>query len=230
MTKIGTFFRAAILLAMTGLVASCSSAPPVVQTGPDAETTFDGLVRVNNTSMDKVWVRPGIDLDSYSKVMPVIAETRYASVRSTSTSVARKTGQTNFALTDEEKVRFQASVGEIFLAEFAKSQKFQLTDQPGEDVLLLKVELLDVASRVPPQDVGRETIYVRVVGDAGLLLELYDSRSNEVLARASDKREFKYSGDRMQMSLPGMNEAQVRRGLESWARILVAGLDSLKTQ
>ena len=112
----------------------------------------------------------------------------------------------------------------------AKSQKFQLADQPGEDVLLVKVELLDVASRVPPQDAGRETVYVRIIGDANLLLELYDSNSNEVLARATDSREFKYPGDRMQMSIRGLNEAQVKRGLEAWASILVTGLDSMKTQ
>jgi len=180
--------------------------------------------------MNKVWVRPDIDLNSYSKVMPVIAETRYASVRSTSVSVARKMGQDNFALSDDEKMRFQAAVNEIFLAEFAKSQKFQLVDQPGEDVLLVKVELLDVASSVPPQNLGRETIYVRKIGEAGLLLELYDSQSNQVLARASDKREFKYPGDRMELSISGMNANQVKRGLEAWARLMVAGLDSMKTE
>lgn len=229
MTK-GTIYRAVLILTMAGMVTACSSAPPTMQTGPDAETTFDGLVRVDNASMEKVWVRPGIDLNSYGKVMPVIAETRYASVRSTSTSVARKTNQTNFALTDEEKARFQSLVGEVFLAEFAKSQKFELTDQPGEDVLLVKVELLDVASRVPPQEAVRETVYVRIIGDANLVLELYDSTSNQVLARASDSREFKYPGDRMQMSIRGMNESQVRRGLEAWAGILVTGLDSMKTR
>ncbi len=84
MTKKRTFFRAAILLTIAGLGAGCSSAPPAMQTGPDAETTFDGLVRVDNTSMDKVWVRPDIDLNSYSKIMPVIADTQYASARSIS--------------------------------------------------------------------------------------------------------------------------------------------------
>ncbi|MCW8846521.1 MAG: DUF3313 domain-containing protein [Gammaproteobacteria bacterium] len=225
-----TRFRTAALLVVAGLTGACASSPPSIQTGPDAETTFDGLVRVNNTSMNKVWVRPDIDLNSYSKVMPVIAETRYASVRSTSVSVARKMGQDNFALSDDEKMRFQAAVNEIFLAEFAKSQKFQLVDQPGEDVLLVKVELLDVASSVPPQNLGRETIYVRKIGEAGLLLELYDSQSNQVLARASDKREFKYPGDRMELSISGMNANQVKRGLEAWARLMVAGLDSMKTE
>ena len=225
-----TRFRTAVLLVVAGLTGACASSPPSIQTGPGAETTFDGLVRVDNTSMDKVWVRPDIDLNSYSKVIPVIAEIQYASARSVSRSMAMRTNQENFPMSDEEKQRFESAVREVFTAEFAKSQKFQVVDQPGDDVLMVRLELLDVRSTVPPEGMGPGQTYVRSVGDAGLVVELYDSQSKQILARAADRREFDYPGDRVQMTSRGMNESQVKRGLEAWARLMVTGLDSMKTQ
>jgi len=224
-----TRFGTVALLVVAGLTGACASSPPSIQTGPDAETTFDGLVRVDNTSMSKVWVRPDIDLNSYTKVLPMVAEIQYMSAKETSNAIARRSGQTNFALTDQEKERFATVVDEIFLAEFAKSQKFQLTDKPGNDVLMVKMELIDVASRIPPEGIGREEIYVRTIGEAGLVVQLYDSESKQILARAADRREFSFPGDQIQRSTPGLNKSQVKRGLETWARLMVEGLDSLKT-
>lgn len=225
-----TRFRTAALLVVAGLTGACASSPPSIQTGPDAETTFDGLVRVDNTSMKQVWVRPDIDLNSYSKIMPVIAETQFASAPSVSRAMAMRTNQENFPMSDEEKQRFESAVREVFTAEFAKSQKFQSVDQPGEGVLMVRLELLDVKSKVPPEGMGPGQTYVRSVGDAGLVVELYDSQSKQILARAADRREFDYPGDRIQLTSRGMNQAQVKRGLETWARIMVAGLDSMKTE
>ncbi|MCJ7659371.1 MAG: DUF3313 domain-containing protein [Anaerolineales bacterium] len=225
-----TLSRAAALLAIASLTAACASSPPSIQTGPDAETTFDGLVRVDNTSMKQVWVRPDIDFNSYSKIMPVIAETQYASARSVSRAMAMRTNQESFPMSDEEKQRFESAAREVFTAEFAKSQKFQVVDQPGEDVLTVRIELLDVRSTVPPEGMGPGQTYVRSVGDAGLVVELYDSQSKQILVRAADRREFDYPGDRVQLTSRGMNEAQVKRGLEAWGRLMVGGLDSMKTQ
>jgi hypothetical protein len=161
----------------------------------------------------------------------VVTEVQFAPAKNVSKSMAWRSGQDNFPLSDEEKERFQKAATEIFLAEFAKSTRFQLTDQPGDDVLVLKVVLLDVASRVPPDNTtGRTDVYLKSVGDAGLVLELYDSRSKQILARAADYKEFTYPGDRMQRSIRGMDEAQVKRGLEAWGRLMVNGLDSMKTQ
>ena len=51
-----------ILLSMLVVAACSNSTGPALQTGDDAELTHDGLVRVDNTIMDSVWARPGIDL------------------------------------------------------------------------------------------------------------------------------------------------------------------------
>ncbi len=55
-------------LAMSLLLLSASiQAAPRVQTGPDAELTFDGLHRVDKTRMDAARVKPDLDLTPYEK-------------------------------------------------------------------------------------------------------------------------------------------------------------------
>ena len=60
---------AAALAVAVSLAAGCAGRTPTIQTGPGAETTFDGLVRVDNTTMSKVWVREDINLSAYDKLM-----------------------------------------------------------------------------------------------------------------------------------------------------------------
>lgn len=208
-------------------VTACASPAPAIQTGPGAETTFDGLVAVDNTALSKVWVRPGIDINGYTKVLPVITGVQYAAAREYRGNMSLRSSEKNFPMSDDEKERFEKAVNEIFHEEFSKSGKFEMTDQPGDDVLLVRVEILDVASMVPPDAPGQK-IYVRTLGEAGLVLEVYDSKEKQILARAADRREFSFPGDQIRMTSRGLNESQVKNGLRSWARVLVNGLDSMK--
>lgn len=223
----GNVLRAAGALLIAATLTACASPAPAIQTGPGAETTFDGLVAVDNTALSKVWVRPGVDLNGYAKVLPVITGVQYAAVPEYKGNITLRKSEKYFPMSDAEKERFEAAANEIFLEEFAKSTKFELTDQPGDDVLLIRVEILDVASMVPPEAPGQR-IYVRSVGEAGLVLEVYDSKEKQILARAADRREFSFPGDRIRMTSRGLTETQVRTGLRGWARVLVNGLDSMK--
>ena len=223
----GKFMRAATLFAIAAALGACSSQPPTVQSGPEAETTFDGLVRVDNSVLSKVWVRPGVDMSGYTKLLPVITNIQYAAARDYRGNMSLRSGQDNFPMSDAEKERFEKAANEVFLEEFAKSQKFALTDQLGDDVLFIRVEILDVTSMVPPEGPGQR-FYVRTIGEAGLVLEVYDSKEKQILARAADRRAFNFPGDQIRMTSRGITEAQVKNGLRAWARTLVSGLDSVK--
>ena len=67
------------LVAVTCLLVACAP-QPTMQEGPDAEVTFDGLVRIDNSRMQRAWAKPGIDLSLYTKILPVAAEIQYRSV------------------------------------------------------------------------------------------------------------------------------------------------------
>ena len=50
--------------------AGCSSASPTIQTGEDAEVSFDGLHKVDNARFRSSWADPDIDFSRYSKIIP----------------------------------------------------------------------------------------------------------------------------------------------------------------
>lgn len=63
----------AIALCLSAYALTTDAAPkaPRIQTGPDAEVSFDGLHRVDDSVMDMAWVIPTLDLTGYNKLIVV---------------------------------------------------------------------------------------------------------------------------------------------------------------
>lgn len=216
------------ILLMSAMLVGCTSTP-TIQTGPDAEVTYDGLTRVDNTVMDAAWKLADIDLSGYTKVKLLGAgiEFRHATgPTSGSTSSMRRSGQSEFPLDESQQERLRQTITDAFTAEMSNSERFELVDTLGPDTLLVRGVLLDVVSRVPPDRIGRSRIYLSSVGEATLVLELRDSVTFGILARAVDRRAAARSG----ASIPSntvSNWAEVRRLANLWARRFRVGLESL---
>ena len=115
---------------------------------------------------------------------------------------------------------------EAFLEELGKSKHFEIVSEPGPDVLLIRGGLLDVVSYVPPDPVGtRSSVYLSRVGEATLVLELRDSITEAILARAVDRRAAEKAGPSLQYSSPVTNIADVRRVARTWGALLTERLD-----
>src|SRR5210317_778044 len=109
------------LLGVWALAGVASAAAPQIQTGQGAETTFDGLTRVDNTIMDAVWVRPDIDLRGFRKVLFVPVGVSYRDVEPSDPTTAlrrstrsRTTELREFQLDEETKAFFEAEIGAAF--------------------------------------------------------------------------------------------------------------------
>ncbi len=233
MNKIQLVATCALLAAFTG----CTTAPQF-QSGPDAEVTHDGLTKVDNTALDAVWARTDIDASEYTKVLfdgvgiefrPVTGA--YSGRAGTSQSQMRRAGQSEFQLDEKTKALVKEEITSAFVEELQRSKVFEVVDQPGPDVLTVRAGLLDVISRVPPDTVGRSTILIDRVGEATLVLELHDSMSDAILARAIDRRAAERgTGSSLTISSPALNRAEVRRLGREWARTVRSGLETLMTQ
>jgi len=213
-------------VAVSLLLAACASSPPSLQTGPEAEISFDGLVRVDNAAFQRAWVDPTIDLSHYTKIMPGGARFEYRAVRETDAGAARRSSATEFPVSEQGKQRLQADAEEIFREELAKSRYFTLTSEPGADVLMIRGALLDIVSRVPPDIVGRGEIFIDRVGEATLVLELVDSMSDETLARAAERGVAEAAGGMGMRSSSVTARAESRRLFRRWAVKLREGLDA----
>jgi len=226
MKKINSVLRLTTTLIFAVVLVACTTAPPTIQTGPDAELSFDGLHKVDNSQADVAWARPDFDISGYTKIWPVGAGIEYRQVKNRGrTSVDRTRGGPYF-IDDKSRAQFEELVGTVFKEELEKIERYELVDGPGPDVLMVRGGLLDVTSYVPPDPVGgRSQVFLSSVGEATLVLELRDSETGTILARSVDRRAAETIGGTFTRSNSVTNSAEARRLIRFWATRLREGLD-----
>lgn len=191
------------------------------------ETSFDGLVKVENPRSSAAWIRPDFDLSRYTHVKLHGAGIQYRDVRSSGADRAGN-GAREFPISERGREQLTEIMEKAFDKELAKSERFEISEEAGPHVLLVWGGLLDVVSFVPPQVTGRGNIFLDQVGQATLVVELRDSESNTTLARMLDRRAAQ-SVQGGQVSNAVTNTAEVRRMASRWARLLRQRLDEAPT-
>jgi hypothetical protein len=219
-----------IFIAAALFLVACASSEPTIQTGEDAEVTFDGLHVVDNSAFKAAWADPDIDFSRYTKFIAGGAFFEFRAVKKGNSTMRATSSQDEFWIDEKDQARLEEEVGKVFREELAKSERFTETDTPGPDVLIIRGGLHDIVSRVPPDMVGRGDIYLRSVGEATLVLEIVDSLSGEVIARAIERRAAQPPGGTMVRSSPVTTWSEVRRLARTWATRLRKGLDSAPTE
>lgn len=209
------------------IVGACSTAPPAIDMSDSAEVTFDGLRPILNSRADAAWAVADLDLSGYSKIMLRGEAIEYRpGGEAGQTRMARMRGGP-YVVTEKQKERLLAVVREEFLKELGNSTRFALVDEPGPDVLMIRGTLLDVVSYVPPESVGRTDIYLSSVGEATLVVELRDSITNAILARAIDRDAAEDVSGTLATTPSNRvtNTSDVRRLVSRWARALREALE-----
>jgi len=219
-------FRQISLIAAAILLATgCAVSNPTIDTSAEADMTFDGLYPVKGGTADAAWARPGADISQYSKIMLQGVGIEYRPGGESGRLYHARSTADHFEITDKQKARFVEVMRDTFLDELGRSEHFTIVDKPGPDVLLIRGALLDVVSYVPPESVGRNEIFLSSVGEATLVLEIRDSVSEAIIARAVDRRAAEGSMT-MTRSNRVNNASEVRRMARTWARLLRERLDS----
>jgi hypothetical protein len=211
-------------------ISGCASKPATIQTGPDAEVTFDGLNRVDNSAFTDAWADPDIDFSRYDKFIAGGAQFEFRAVKKTSRTTRTGNRTDEFWIDDASKAKLEEVVSAVFQEELAKSERFTETDTPGSDVIILRGALHDIVSRVPPEYIGRSDIYLSSVGEATIVLEVVDSMSGEVIARAVERRAAQRPGGQMMLANTVTTWAEVRRMARGWATKLRDGMDNIPTE
>jgi hypothetical protein len=220
------------LLAACLAIAACAPTNPVIETdGP----TYDGMIPVRDSGMKEAWVKPDINISSFRQILLLPAEVQFRAVRpGAGTSLSRSQDQ-DFPLSPADQKRLVDTVTAVFREELAQSRNLTLTTEPGADVLLVRISLLDIVSKVPPEEPGRTEIFLDEIGAATLVLELQDSMSGETLARAVDRRAADpVDGLYGQGTLARVNSvtawSEVRRVARGWADLVTRRIDQLYTR
>jgi hypothetical protein len=222
------------VLAIATISVACTTTPPSIQTGPDAELSFDGLHKVDNSQADLAWARPDFDISGYTKIMFVRGGIQYTPAKNKGrTSMERQRGGPYF-IDENSRERFEELVRTTFTEEMQKIERFEIVTEPGPDVMIIHGGLLNVESYVPVDDfsrtAGRSSIFISSVGEATLVLELKDSETGAILARSIDRRAAAPIGGTMQESNRVTNAAEVRRLIRFWGTRLREGLEGFGQQ
>lgn len=218
-----------ILVIVILTVAACAG-EPTMQEGPDAEMTFDDLFRIDNAAFQEAWADPDADWQRYDQIIAGDAFFEFRAVKKTNGTTRANSSQDEFWIDEKSRAKLKDEVSAAFSEELAKSDRFTVAEAPKSNVLVIRGGLHDIVSRIPPDRVGRNEIYLTSVGEATLVLEIVDSLSGEVLFRAVDRRAAERAGGQAIRSNTVTNWAEVRRLARGWGAKLRTGLDSLPTE
>lgn len=118
---ITAFFTALIFVSVS---TGCSVAPPTIQNGDDAEISFDGLHKVDNSMADSAWARPDFDISGYSKIMLVGAGIEYTPADNRGRTTAERNRGGPYFIDDRTRERFETLVQDSFREEISKIEHF----------------------------------------------------------------------------------------------------------
>ena len=143
-------------------------------------TTVEIYYRPADARVDKAFIKQGVDFSVYTKLLPDPMEIWY--------------DERERAPETEDLKRIRAYFREAFLS--AVGDAYELVTEPGSDVLRVRASLIDLkVNPGSPESVPQRSRLRSVVssGKLTLVMELMDSRSNEVLAAAADREKSKLS-------------------------------------
>jgi hypothetical protein len=209
------------ILVIVSLLAACSTMPASGDSQATADAlNYEGLQTVPARRMDIVQLRPGVDFSGYDTVLLTSPEIAYRTP---------DRSRQEFPLSQEQKDAFAALVNDVFASELDRMTSLGLADGPGPGVLRVAARLQDVTATIPPRSAapaGRASIALRAVGDVTLVIELSDSRSHEILARAVDTKAIEGVAIASDGALVTRWD-DVERIVRRWAVITRQGLEEL---
>ncbi len=201
------------------LCAACSKEP----NPRNLEVTHDGLERVPDSRVSRAWVKPGVDFSRYTEVG--LLDCLVAFRRNWRMS------HPNVRTRDMERIKSDLSTlfREVF-TEALENGGIPLVEEPADHVMLIRPAIidLDVAAPQTSSAGGRSDSFTASPGAMTLVLELFDSTSNEIIARAIDRRRARNVGS-IRWTTRGTNRDAARRILRSWANLLVNRLQDVQT-
>jgi len=216
--------RASPLLAVLAgtFLAGCAS------TGPTPATEWDGLVRQPNARLGAVFVRPDAqaEIGAFRSVIIDPVAISFASSFDPgrgSRSLARR-------LDSDDLLAIKEGLAGLFLEIFREELAaggYQLVDAAGPDTLQVSAAIIDLFITAPDTPVaGRTRTYTANTGRMTLVMELRDSVTGEILARAVDTRTGR-GGGTWNITNRVTNTADARHAIRVWATALREGLDEL---
>ena len=224
-------------------VAACTSngttstPPPTASTSTRPASTAaaaasgavssDGLRLVKNTELGRVYVRPGATLKPYTKFAILNCYVSFA-------PNWRQDMQTNFnmQITQEQVQQTEAAIAAEFKDVFVTQLEqggFPMVTTAAPDVLVLRPALINVYITAPQNLADPDSTTISsTTGQLTLFLELYDSVTNQLLARVIDPESVSATDGTFMWQTRAGNITAGREAMARWADILRQRMEAAK--
>lgn len=190
-----------------------------------AELTFDNLVPVPDARVAMAYIDPNADFSVFSRV--AIMEP-YVAFRSNWQRDQNRNRTRNVSSRDMERIKEDvATLFERVFTERLEAGGYQVVDETGDDVLVLRPAIIDLDVTAPDvRSPGRSRTFTSTTGAATLYIELFDAASGAIIGRAADRRSVRSGAGNITWSNSVSNMADARRMVGRWADQLVTFLDN----
>lgn len=220
--------KSLLLLSILALAIVSSSA--IAKKKDDLpEYTVEGLKRIENPkNLAVVYAEPGANLSQYKRVY--LTEP-YVAFKKNWKRDQNRGINTRVTTSDMDKIKKKVAemFMEVFKAELAEGG-YELATERAEDVLIVKPAIIDLNVSAPDtMRAGRSNTYTQSAGSMTLYIELYDSETDDLIAKALDPTADRQSAF-MQWQTGPANRAAGKRMMKPWAVALREGLDSARNE
>ena len=215
-----------IAVAIIALLLSMAAISPAWAKKGLPEINDEGMELVKNSDLATVYADPGADLSIYNRVLLLDATVSFKK------NWRREQNRMSpMKVQDRDMVKIKEEVATVFREVFTKELLdggYELAEEAGEDVLLIKPAIVDLDVTSPDiQRTSRTMTFSESAGEMTLKLELYDSLTNDKIVTATDRqRDWRRGYNEWRTSVS--NRADARRMMRVWAKALRSALDEAR--
>ncbi len=191
-----------------------------------SELEIEGLQLVEDSNLALVYAQPDIDWGQYSKIY---MDEPFVDFKE---NWQRDQNRDHPGwITDGDMAKIKIELSSLFMGVFTETLLeggYELVLETGEDVLLIRPAIIGLDVVAPDRNsTGLSRTYSESAGEMTLYLELYDSVSGEMLAKALDRKVDRQTGY-FEWQNRVTNRAAANRILRVWANVLKEGLDDAR--
>jgi len=192
------------------------------------EVSDDGLRLVKGSKMSVVYAEPGADLGIYKRVMlktPEVAFKKNWERQQRAGSADKLGGPSTRTIKRKLAEEFEA----VF-TETLTNGGYELVEEAASDVLVVRPMIINLDVNAPNRSgAGRNENYVRSAGEMTLYIELFDSETGDMIAKALDRKvDNPNNVHYYTWATPASNKQAADTILTGWANILLNALNEAK--
>lgn len=189
------------------------------------QTTIEGLELVKDSELVLVYAQPGADLGRYKRILLVDTFVAFKKnwKRQQNRSYSHKISTGDM---DKIKTELAGLFRDVF-TEVLEAGGYELVTERADDVLIVRPAIINLDIRAPDtMSTAATRSYSESAGEMTLYLELYDSVTHNLMAKALDTQSDRQTGY-FQWQTRITNRAAAKRILTVWANVLKNGLNEV---